>query len=428
MLLNFVSVNKYKTCKLLNIKDMMNNLQSSAFVAKTTQLLSSVARLRLMFVMLLTLTASTAWGADVTFNPSTDKGSVTANGTSTGDEVTKSGFTITSSNGVMGNGSNYRVYKDGTLSITSTVGNITAISFTFSSNSYTGGFNSSYTGLSTTSWSASATSQARITEIAITYTPTSTTKHTVTLVPGSGSVTNTELEGASVDLPTPTLDGCDEWSFAGWKTTSAVTTETTTEPTLIPAGAYSPTSDITLYAVYQKTEGGGGSSTTTTFTFADIASAKNWSNGTAYTPVEISPITITANGGGNNAKYYISDKTWRMYNGGSLEITTSTGSITNVSSNPSCTFTITNGMATCSFSETTKFKSITVTSGGTTTTTYYHSTPDCTTETVVTLNPNGGTFDSEPVGWTIDGNNYVITHTGTEITLPTNISLSLIHI
>ena len=46
-----------------NIKDMMNNLQSSAFVAKTTQLLSSVAHLRLMLVMLLTLTASTAWGA-----------------------------------------------------------------------------------------------------------------------------------------------------------------------------------------------------------------------------------------------------------------------------------------------------------------------------------------------------------------------------
>ncbi len=41
---------------------MMTNLQSSAFVAKTTQLLSSVARLRLLLVMLLTLTASTAWG------------------------------------------------------------------------------------------------------------------------------------------------------------------------------------------------------------------------------------------------------------------------------------------------------------------------------------------------------------------------------
>ena len=45
---------------------MMNNLQSSAFVAKTTQLLSSVARLRLLLVMFLTLTVSAAWGATET--------------------------------------------------------------------------------------------------------------------------------------------------------------------------------------------------------------------------------------------------------------------------------------------------------------------------------------------------------------------------
>lgn len=45
---------------------MMTNLQSSAFVAKTTQLLSSVARLRLLFVMLLTLTVSAEVWADYT--------------------------------------------------------------------------------------------------------------------------------------------------------------------------------------------------------------------------------------------------------------------------------------------------------------------------------------------------------------------------
>lgn len=45
---------------------MMTNLQSSAQVAKTTQLLSSVARLRLLLVMLLTLSVSAAWGATET--------------------------------------------------------------------------------------------------------------------------------------------------------------------------------------------------------------------------------------------------------------------------------------------------------------------------------------------------------------------------
>ncbi len=45
---------------------MMTNLQSSAFVAKTTQLLSTVARLRLLLVMLLTLTVSAEVWADYT--------------------------------------------------------------------------------------------------------------------------------------------------------------------------------------------------------------------------------------------------------------------------------------------------------------------------------------------------------------------------
>ncbi len=45
---------------------MMTNLQSSAFVARTTQLLSSVARLRLLLVMLLTLCVSAEVWADYT--------------------------------------------------------------------------------------------------------------------------------------------------------------------------------------------------------------------------------------------------------------------------------------------------------------------------------------------------------------------------
>ncbi len=57
------------------------------------------------------------------------------------------------------------------------------------------------------------------------------------------------------------------------------------------------------------------------------------------------------------------------------------------------------------------------------TTTYSDYTTSCITETLVSLNPNGGTFETEPDGWEKDeNNNYVIKHTGTEITLPTNIS------
>ncbi len=95
-------------------------------------------------------------------------------------------------------------------------------------------------------------------------------KYTVTLVPCSGSVSSTTLieasAGAGVSLPTPTLD-CGDWKFAGWAEES-VNAETTTKPTLIPAGAYNPASNITLYAVYQRTEttNGGGNSVSESIT------------------------------------------------------------------------------------------------------------------------------------------------------------------
>ena len=99
-----------------------------------------------------------------------------------------------------------------------------------------------------------------------------------------------------------------------------------------------------------------------TFTFSTIASEKNWENGVAYTTVTIAPITITAGGGGNNGKYYDSDTSWRMYNGGTVSITASKGyQVTAVSSTPSQTFTISNGAASLSCTATIKFTSITVT-------------------------------------------------------------------
>ncbi len=66
----------------------------------------------------------------ITFDPSTDKGSQA--GSSTGeDQVTKSGVTISASpTGSFGNGQQYRVYKESTFTVTSTVGNITKVEFT----------------------------------------------------------------------------------------------------------------------------------------------------------------------------------------------------------------------------------------------------------------------------------------------------------
>ena len=241
-------------------------------------------------------------------------------------------------------------------------------------------------------------------------------KYTVTLNAGPGTCAASVTEpnaGAGVTLPTPTLDGCGDWTFAGWKTTSAVTTETTTEPTLIPAGAYSPTSDITLYAVYQRTEttsgGGGGGDETAKVVIADYASANDWSDATKYTSVTIDEnITATASTGSNTGKYYTTGTNWRFYQTENATLTLSaatgctiktvkvtysvsnTGVLTYEGSNKisdttieinatSATFGVGNtGSATTGQVRITAIEVSYTTSGGGSTT-YYHSTPDCST-------------------------------------------------
>ena len=86
--------------------------------------------------------------------------------------------------------------------------------------------------------------------------------HTVSFSTGTGNpavnaITET-TGGAGITLPAgPTPDcSADGWSFAGWAE-AAVAAETTTAPTLLVAGAnYKPSDDVTLYAVYKKTETG----------------------------------------------------------------------------------------------------------------------------------------------------------------------------
>ena len=253
--------------------------------------------------------------------------------------------------------------------------------------------------------------------------------YTVTLVPGSGSVPSTTLTetsaGAGVTLTTPTLTGCGEWTFAGWAEAS-VDTKTTEEPTLIPAGAYPLTSDITLYAVYQRTEemegNGGGTEVTKSVSISNYATANSWANATKYTTVTIDEnITATASTGTNTGKYYESGTDWRFYQTESPKLTISaaigctiktvkvtysvdkTGVLTyggtNVSSGTattinatSATFGVgntgdaTNGQVRITAIEVT----YTTSGGGSTTTTYYHSTPECGTPCTDAVNVTKG--------------------------------------
>ena len=179
--------------------------------------------------------------------------------------------------------------------------------------------------------------------------------YTVTFNPGNGTCATASMacfEGEKIDLPVavPSADcQVDGWTFAGWATESIATASTAS---LVPS-RYTPTQDITLYAVYQLMDANEES---VTFDFSELG----WDDATVQPTAEISPITLNAMGGGYNGTYYHNDGTWRMYNGGSLYITSIGGPITSVTSNPNTTFTISNGSASQSFTARTDFKSITV--------------------------------------------------------------------
>ena len=80
-------------------------------------------------------------------------------------------------------------------------------------------------------------------------------KYTVTLKDNEATLTQASYD-ASVTLPTRT--GCTGYTFAGWTKTWVAPQSlwTTTAPTIIPAGSYTPTANENLYPVYTKTESG----------------------------------------------------------------------------------------------------------------------------------------------------------------------------
>ena len=79
--------------------------------------------------------------------------------------------------------------------------------------------------------------------------------YTITLM-DDGDTRTQASAGAAVTLPSRT--GCTGYTFAGWTKSwgTAQTTWTTTAPTIIPAGSYTPSADENLYPVYTKTESG----------------------------------------------------------------------------------------------------------------------------------------------------------------------------
>lgn len=212
--------------------------------------------------------------------------------------------------------------------------------------------------------------------------------YTVTFSDG-GSVTEA-TGGAGVTLPSRSDVG--SYTFAGWSTTN-VSSETTTAPTIIPAGTYHPTANITLYPVYTKTEGGGTVNNTASVTISDYATANSWSNSTKYETVALDAnVTATGSQNGDNSKYYSNGNDWRFYAStnpkGVVTISTTSGTLNSVTLTYSGTFTyggnsVTSGTAvnvsgtsaefTCTANAKITAISVNYTTGGSTT--YYWSSP-----------------------------------------------------
>ena len=114
--------------------------------------------------------------------------------------------------------------------------------------------------------------------------------YTVTFSDG-GSVTETSY-GAGVTLPT--RNAIADYTFVGWSE-SDVTTETASAPSIIAAGAYHPTADITLHPIYKRTADGKESKTATVI-ISNYATANSWIKTTGqYQTVSIdNNITATA--------------------------------------------------------------------------------------------------------------------------------------
>lgn len=282
-----------------------------------------------MLVALLCAGFTSAWGEDVTvsFISSTDVGT---GGSAQGqNSIEKSGITISCDAGgfAINGGAHYRLGAGSTTTISSIVGNIKSI--VFNGPSGTNNYSISQFGTNegwtldkkngTYTWSGDNESvtvkarsgQVRPTSIVVTYTPKVVTAYTVTLGDDNTPLIESAA-GAGVTLPSRSaLNGYD---FAGWSATN-VSTETTTAPTIIPAGSYTPTANITLYPVYTKTIGGGSTTNkTASVTISDYATANNWSNGTKYSSVSLDDnITATASGGNNTGKYYTTGNSWRIY-------------------------------------------------------------------------------------------------------------------
>ena len=139
------------------------------------------------------------WATDVTFTVNVEKSDNTT--------LTKDGITLTTTSGTFSRTDQYRIYSGATFTISSSVGNISKIVFTYNQNTFSvkngGGSISNVS--STGTWTGDASSvsfstvggQVRVTSLTVTYTPAAPA-HTITAVSNNDAYGTVSLTGTTI--------------------------------------------------------------------------------------------------------------------------------------------------------------------------------------------------------------------------------------
>ena len=182
--------------------------------------------------------ASEVKAADYEITPSTS-GWTTTGGAQSSTPI--GGITLSTTNGAYNTSNNdFRVYKNATMTVSSTIGNITSLAFTFSG-SNNGGWDESYTP-NRTSWTSAAASgtQARIKSLVISVSGAAT-DYTITYDANGGEGT---MEDSTNTVSECTFIAPNGKEFSSWNTAADG------NGTPFAAGA-TVTSDTDLFAIWQ---------------------------------------------------------------------------------------------------------------------------------------------------------------------------------
>ena len=221
--------------------------------------------------------------------------------------------------------------------------------------------------------------------------------HTVTLKDDNSTLTQSSA-GESVTLPS--RESCDGYKFVGWTKSwnDPQTSWTTTAPTIIPTGSYTPTANESLYPVYTKTEGGTPVPATLTasytsysgWTATNCGGSSYWvlKSGASITSPVISDLstvtsitfTVRTYGGDTYKTVNVSTSGGISIGSASASNTTLTLKTINVSTKLSGSGSIVFSSTTTSSSNGPGINEITInySTGGSTT--YYISVPNCCTQ------------------------------------------------